>query len=123
MNESEAYMKSISNTFTKEPVFNCPQCNAELHTDWVDNGFGPFSVQASPYGCECGWHETGCNECIKEKCFSWEKCQGRAVKPAVQDSVIINTNIDPNEKAAEEVKEQQAEQASEATEPTEEGTE
>lgn len=127
MNESEAYMKSISNTFTKEPVFNCPQCNAELHTDWVDNGFGPYSVQASPYGCECGWHETGCNECIKEKCFSWVKCQGKAVKPAVQDSVIINMNsnyIDPKE-GQEEVKDQPAEQvgdqAAEVTESAEEG--
>jgi hypothetical protein len=80
-----------ANTFTIKPVFNCPQCNAELHTDWVDNGFGPYSVQASPYGCECGWHETGCKECGKEKCFSWSKCQGRAlVNPAVKDSVIIS---------------------------------
>lgn len=90
MNDSEAYMNSIANTFTKEPVFNCPQCNAELHTDWVDNGFGPYSVQASPYGCECGWHETGCSECIKERCFSWNKCQGRAlaVTPADKTAKI-----------------------------------
>jgi hypothetical protein len=70
-----------ANTFTKEPVFECPSCGKELYTDWVDNGFGPFSVQASPYGCECGWHETGCKECIQEKCFSWVKCQGKALSP------------------------------------------
>ncbi len=99
MNDSELYMNSIANTFREEPVFNCPQCNAELQTDWVDKGFGPYSVQASPYGCECGWHETGCKECIKERCFSWEKCQGRAliVNP-LADSPALNTmnNFDPN---------------------------
>jgi hypothetical protein len=89
LNDSEAYMNSIANTFNKEPVFNCPQCNEELYTDWVDNGFGPYSVQASPYGCECGWHETGCKECIREKCFSWAKCQGRAliVNPAAKEQL------------------------------------
>jgi hypothetical protein len=79
LNDSEAYMNSIANTCRVEPEFNCPSCGTELHTDWVDNGFGPYSVQASPYGCECGWHETGCKECIKEKCFSWVNCQGRAL--------------------------------------------
>lgn len=70
----------FSNIFNKEPEFHCPVCNEELHTDWVDNGFGPYSVQASPYGCEnCGWHETGCESCVKERCFSWGKCQGRAL--------------------------------------------
>ena len=76
--------------FNQEPVFHCPQCNDKLYTDWVDNGFGPYSVQASPYGCECGWHETGCKECIKEKCFSWASCQGRALvnqqPPAATDT-------------------------------------
>ena len=73
-------MDNFLNIFNKEPKFNCPKCNNELHTDWVDNGFGAYSVQASPYGCEeCGWHETGCKECIKEKCFSWLKCKGKAV--------------------------------------------
>lgn len=66
----------------KEPEFLCPQCNTPLFTDWVDNGFGPYAVQASPYGCECGWHETGCQTCCKERCFSWGKCQGRALIPA-----------------------------------------
>lgn len=119
MNDSGKYMNSIANTFTKEPVFNCPQCNAELHTDWVDNGFGPYSVQASPYGCECGWHETGCKECIKEKCFSWARCQGRAiiVKPAVKDSVTHTmNNLDPNTQAAPANQEAIAEQAVQATE-------
>lgn len=113
MNDSEAYMKSIANTFTKEPVFNCPQCNEELYTDWVDNGFGPYSVQASPYGCECGWHETGCKECVKEKCFSWGKCQGRAlVNPAVKDSVT-NTMKDPGSKQPDELKSEASEAATE----------
>lgn len=69
-----------SNVFNKEPEFNCPVCNAKLYTDWVDNGFGAYSVQASPYACEdCGWHEKGCDACIEEKCFSWLKCKGRAL--------------------------------------------
>jgi hypothetical protein len=130
MNNSEAYMNSIANTFTKEPVFNCPQCNAELYTDWVDNGFGPYSVQASPYGCECGWHETGCKECIKEKCFSWEKCQGRAliVNPAGgQSSINHMNNLDPNEQKQQEEQAVNAQEsaaqdvATGATESAEEG--
>ena len=68
-----------SNTFIVEPKFNCPVCNSELHTDWVDNGFGKYSVQASPYICDCGWHESGCETCIYWRCFSWEKCKGVAV--------------------------------------------
>jgi hypothetical protein len=136
MNDSEAYMNSIANTFNKEPVFNCPQCNAKLFTDWVDNGFGPYSVQASPYGCECGWHETGCKECIKERCFSWSKCQGHAliVNPASKEGVT-NTmnNLDPNTPQAAEGQEQATEQqnaqesasqdqAMEATQDNEEGS-
>lgn len=102
MNDSELYMMSIASTCREEPVFNCPKCNEQLHTDWVDNGFGPYSVQASPYGCECGWHETGCKECIKEKCFSWEKCQGRAliVNPASGQSGINHMQQDPNLQAS-----------------------
>lgn len=88
-NDSEAYMNSISNTFITEPEFKCPSCGELLYTDWVDNGFGPYSVQASPYGCKCGWHEQGCKECIKEKCFSWDKCLGRA---------LIKENL-PNQQA------------------------
>lgn len=82
----EEFEKKYGNTFSKEPEYKCPSCGTQLHTDWVDNGFGPYSIQASPYGCECGWHETGCNECIKSRCFSWEKCQGRA---------LINPNTTP----------------------------
>jgi len=67
------------NICSVEPEFNCPKCGVELHTDWVDNGFGPYAIQASPYGCECGWHEKGCPDCSKEKCYSWEKCQGKAL--------------------------------------------
>ena len=73
-------MDNYSNIFNTEPKFNCPVCNAELHTDWVDNGFGAFSIQASPYICEsCGWSEKGCDRCIKDRCFSWEKCHGKAL--------------------------------------------
>jgi hypothetical protein len=68
-----------SNTFTKEPDFNCPVCGVKLFTDWVDNGFGTYSIQASPYICECGWHEIGCKTCCESRCFSWEKCQGKAL--------------------------------------------
>jgi C4-type Zn-finger protein len=72
-------MDNFSNIFNKEPKFYCPVCGKELFTDWVDNGFGPYSVQVSPYVCECGWSEKGCDKCIKEKCFSWAKCKGKAV--------------------------------------------
>lgn len=73
-------MDNFSNTFNKEPEFSCPKCGLPLRTEWVDNGFGPYSVQASPYGCgDCGWHETGCSECAQDKCFSWTKCKGRAI--------------------------------------------
>ncbi len=83
-------MKDYSNTFNKEPKFNCPVCNTELYTDWVDNGFGRYSVQVSPYICEsCGWSETGCEKCIKDRCFSWEKCRGRAVKVTKLDPIDI----------------------------------
>lgn len=75
-------MKDFSNTFSTEPTINCPKCNSILHTDFVDNGFGPYAVQVSPYYCEsCNWVETGCpaDSCIKEQCFSWEKCQGKSL--------------------------------------------
>lgn len=29
-------MDNFSNLFNKEPKFNCPVCNDELRTDWVD---------------------------------------------------------------------------------------
>lgn len=78
-----------SNVCNEEPVFKCPKCNTGLHTEWVDNGFGPYAVQASPYVCECGWVETGCpaESCIKEKCFSWLKCQGRAIASKIKDQI------------------------------------
>ncbi len=72
---------TVSSRFYSEPTFTCPKCGLELHTEWVDNGFGPFAVQASPYVCEeCGWVEGGCpaNEC-SEQCFSWIKCRGRSI--------------------------------------------
>ena len=80
-----------SNCFNKEPKFVCPKCNTELHTDWVDNGFGAYAVQVSPYVCECGWVETGCpaESCIREKCFSWKSCQGRAIAQPTQNHLSI----------------------------------
>jgi hypothetical protein len=73
---------TFSNLFNKEPEFRCPQCNEKLYTDWVDNGFGSYSVQASPYVCEgCNWSERGCEVCIENHCFSWNRCQGRALIP------------------------------------------
>lgn len=75
MNESH-----YQNLFNSEPEFKCPVCGEQLHTDWVDNGFGAYSIQVSPYVCEpCNWTEKGCFECIYEKCFSWERCKGRAL--------------------------------------------
>lgn len=70
------------NIFNKEPTENCPVCGKVCHAEWVDNGFGPYAVQASPYHCEsCGWVETGCpaGKCIKHRCFSWEICKGKAL--------------------------------------------
>jgi hypothetical protein len=76
-------MDQWSNLFNKEPHIDCEKCGAkDLSTEWVDNGFGPYSVQASPYHCDaCGWVETGCpaDECIKERCFSWSTCQGKSI--------------------------------------------
>lgn len=71
-------LRTLSDAHT-EPNFNCPSCNSELHTNWVDNGFGPFAVQVSPYICDCGWSEKGCKECIEDKCSAWSTCQGRAL--------------------------------------------
>lgn len=45
------------NLFPTEPEFKCPDCGEALHTEWDDNGFGPYSVQMAPYYCECGWNE------------------------------------------------------------------
>lgn len=71
------YFESI---FNEEPEFECPKCGQYLYTDWVDNGFGPYSIQASPYICgDCGWSEKKCESCIKERCFSWNVCKGKAV--------------------------------------------
>jgi len=77
----EEQLDKWANTFIKEPEFKCPNCKSELHTEWVDNGFGPYSVQASPYHCEeCGWSEIGCTSCGTVQCFSWNKCMGNALK-------------------------------------------
>lgn len=76
----ENSMDKYSSTFTSEPEFKCPGCGIQLHTEWVDNGFGPYSIQASPYHCEaCGWSEIGCERCPRERCFSWGRCQGRSL--------------------------------------------
>lgn len=74
-------MDRYENLFNDEPTFKCPLCGTILHTDWVDNGFGRYAVQVSPYACSCGWIEGGCpaKECIKEKCFSWDICQGKSL--------------------------------------------
>lgn len=43
---------------TTEPTELCPKCREVCHADFVDNGFGPYAVQAGPYHCEkCGWIE------------------------------------------------------------------
>lgn len=74
-------MDNFSNIFNKEPEFKCPVCKTQLHTDWVDIGFGAYSQQVSPYVCEnCGWSEVGCDSCIFDKCFSWGRCQGKALR-------------------------------------------
>lgn len=45
--------------FNKEPDRpKCPKCEHEMEAEFVDNGFGPYSIQASPYHCfECGYTE------------------------------------------------------------------
>jgi len=71
-----------SNLFYKKPVRLCDVCGEEAEAEFVDNGFGPYSVQAGPYNCfRCGWVETGCpaEKCIKERCFSWDVCQGKSI--------------------------------------------
>ena len=30
------------------------------------------------FECHCGLSERGCKTCIKERCFSWDKCKGKA---------------------------------------------
>lgn len=46
----------------------CPVCGKEAYADFVDNGFGPFAVQAGPFNCECGWNEGGCGQKSRENC-------------------------------------------------------
>ena len=64
--------------FGKEPEEYCPVCDKRVHAEFVDNGFGPYAIQAGPYHCiSCGWVE-GCpykEDCIKEKCVSWNICK------------------------------------------------
>ncbi len=70
-------------SFYTEPIIKCEKCGIDCHAEWVDNGFGPYAVQAGPYHCyECGWTEVGCpqDECIKQKCISWSYCKGDALK-------------------------------------------
>lgn len=64
-----------------EPTMECPKCKATAYAQWVDNGFGPYAVQAGPYHCgRCGWVEGGCpaEVCIGEKCQSFYYCKGKA---------------------------------------------
>lgn len=40
----------------QEPSEECPVCRSRATAEFVDNGFGPYAVQASPFHCEnCGW--------------------------------------------------------------------
>ena len=80
----ESAMKLIrgGDDFHTEPVGQCPRCGAEAHAEWVDIGFGAYSQQAGPFHCfECGWTETGCpqDECVQERCISWEICRGVSI--------------------------------------------
>src|SRR5262245_19012502 len=43
--------------FTTKPVFLCSECGEQSHGEFVDNGFGPYSLQAEPYHCDYGWVE------------------------------------------------------------------
>lgn len=53
-------MNDFSSTFCVEPIEKCPFCGTDCHADFVDNGFGPYSVQCGPYFCEeCGASEMG----------------------------------------------------------------
>jgi len=68
--------------FSEEPKMQCPKCGSECRADWVDVGFGPYSQQAGPFHCyTCNWTEIGCQaaECYKERCESWDYCQGAAM--------------------------------------------
>jgi len=67
-----------------EPIGECPVCGPGVpaYAEWVDNGFGPYAVQAGPFHCmDCGWVEVGCpqSECITDRCTSWDYCQGKAI--------------------------------------------
>tara|TARA_B100000941_G_C28112403_1_gene353955 strand:- start:269 stop:433 length:165 start_codon:yes stop_codon:yes gene_type:complete len=43
---------------TEEPEVYCPECGGRAEAEFVDNGFGPYAVQVSPYHCStCGWLE------------------------------------------------------------------
>lgn len=57
---SEKEYKAIGgqNLFNTEPEEQCLDCGQFMYTEWIDNGFGPFSVQVEPYHCtECGWDQ------------------------------------------------------------------
>lgn len=69
----------VSDSFFTEPVVYCPLCEHRVYAEYVDNGFGPYAVQAEPYHCEnCGWIETGCPANSCKKCKTWDICQGRS---------------------------------------------
>lgn len=70
----------MDNYFNIEPILPCPKCGKTAHAEWVDNGFGPYAVQAGPYHCECGWVE----ECPYKdpakckQCISYDVCYPKA---------------------------------------------
>lgn len=42
---------------TVEPTETCQICKGIMHAEFVDNGFGPYAVQVSPFFCENCFHE------------------------------------------------------------------
>lgn len=74
----------IKTAHYKEPIAKCDDCGANCHAEWVDIGFGQYSQQAGPFHCyECGWTEIGClqSQCLRDRCVSWDYCQGKAILP------------------------------------------
>lgn len=68
-------------SFYEEPIKQCPECGKKARAEWVDVGFGPYSQQAGPYYCICGWVEKGCPAETKDRChqcISWDYCQGKS---------------------------------------------
>ncbi len=76
------YKKSNESTgpYIAPEVF-CPICDSAVYAEFVDNGFGPYAVQVSPYHCEnCNWIEGGCISDDCDRCICIDTCQGRARK-------------------------------------------